>query len=53
VTSAGEIGVMKNLQRKAAAADKMFSILVAEMMNELKIDRSTQFTQKMEVPVWL
>ena len=53
VTSEGELGVMKNLQRKAAQADKMFTILVAEMQNELKIDRSTQYTKKTEVPTWL
>lgn len=53
VTSAGEIGVMRNLQRKAEAASNMFEILVAEMMNELKIDRSTVFTKKMEAPAWL
>lgn len=53
VTSEGELGVMKNLQRKAAAADKMFSVLVAEMMNELKLDRKTEFKKNLEVPVWL
>jgi hypothetical protein len=53
VTSEGEIGVMKNLQRKAAAADKMFSLLVSEMMNELSLNRKTAFTRKLEVPVWL
>jgi hypothetical protein len=53
VTSEGELGVMKNLQRKADQADKMFTILVAEMQNELKIDRSTKYTKKMEVPKWL
>ena len=53
VTSEGEIGVMKNLQRKAAAADKMFSILVAEMQNELHIDRTSHFEERTEVPEWL
>jgi len=53
VTSEGELGVMKNLQRKAAAADKMFSVLVAEIMNELKLDRKTKFHKKTEVPLWL
>ena len=53
VTSEGELGVMKNLQRKADAADRMFTILVAEMMNELKIDRTTTFTNNTEIPAWL
>jgi len=53
VTSEGELGVMKNLQRKAAAADKMFSILVEEVRNELAIDRRSHFDKQMEVPKWL
>jgi len=53
VTSEGELGVMKNLQRKAAQADKMFSILVQEMNNEIKIDRSTKYDKITEVPQWL
>jgi hypothetical protein len=53
VTSEGELGVMKNLQRKAEAADKMFSILVREMNNELKLTRSSTFETETEVPTWL
>jgi len=53
VTSEGEIGVMKNLQRKAVAADKMFTMLVGEMKNELQIDRTSEFDNTMEVPSWL
>ena len=53
VTSEGELGVMQNLQRKAEAADKMFTVLVAEMMNELRIERSSEFHQEVEVPTWL
>jgi hypothetical protein len=53
VTSEGESGVMANLQRKEAAADKMFTILVQEMQNELKIDRTTNFDKGLEVPLWL
>lgn len=53
VTSEGELGVMKNLQRKAAAADKMFSILVEEVRNEMAIDRRSHFDKPMEAPKWL
>ena len=53
VTSEGERGVMKNLQRKAEAMDKMFSILVKEMQNGLRINRSTTFDTKLGVPAWL
>lgn len=53
VTTEGERGVMQNLQRKAAAADKMFSALVAEMNKALHIDRATQHTQPMSIPAWL
>jgi len=53
ITTEGELGVLKNLQRKAAAADKMFSFLVKEMNNELSIKRVEEFNKDMEVPVWL
>lgn len=53
VTTEGEIGVMKNLQRKAGAADRMFSALVSEMNRALKIDRTQSFKNKTEVPKWL
>jgi hypothetical protein len=53
VTSEGELGVMKNLQRKAAAMDKMFTVLVKEMQNGLKINRSEKFSKKLEVAPWL
>ena len=53
VTSEGELGVMKNLQRKADAMDKMFTVLVKEMQNGLKINRSAIFENKMEAPKWL
>ena len=53
VTSEGEIGVMRNLQRKAHAADEMFSSLTRMMGNELRLDRSSSFEQKAQVPTWL
>ena len=52
VTTEGEQEVMKNLQRKAKAADRMFDNLVAEMNRASRIDRANVFTQKIEVPSW-
>lgn len=52
VTTQGERGVLKNLQRKEEAADRMFSSLVAEMQNELHINRKTEFTHKEILPTW-
>lgn len=53
VTTEGEQNVMKNLQRKAAAADKMFTRLVAAMNNALTIKTENQFNQEEEIPTWL
>lgn len=53
VTTEGEQGVLRNLQRKADQADKMFSNLVAEMNSAMAIDRLTHFPKQMEVPPWL
>jgi len=53
VTTEGERGVVKNLQRKAAQADVMFSSLVAQMNDALSINRSTSFTNQLKVPSWL
>jgi hypothetical protein len=53
VTTEGERGVMRNLQRKAEQADKMFSNLVAEMNQALAIERVNNMTKKIEVPSWL
>jgi hypothetical protein len=53
VVSDGEVNVMKNLQRKAAAANKMFDELNYHMNNALKIERDNKFQEKEEVPSWL
>lgn len=53
ITSEGESNVIKNMQRKSAAADKMFADLVGNMGNEISIDRSIKFTKQTEVPQWL
>ena len=53
VTTEGELDVMKNLQRKAIAADKMFTDLIAYMNDAIGIDGRTTFNHKEEVPSWL
>jgi hypothetical protein len=53
VTTEGERGVLKNLQRKAAQADQMFSNLVAEMNSAMSIARASNFTRQQEIPQWL
>ena len=53
VGTEGDADVLKNLQRKSDAADKMFTELVAQMNNSLSIDRSNRFTTELEVPAWL
>lgn len=53
VTTEGGQGIMKNLQRKAVAADNMFTALVAQMNNAISVDTGIKFGQKQEVPQWL
>lgn len=53
VTTEGESGVLRNLQRKAEQADKMFSNLVAEMNASQAIARASAFSKAQEIPSWL
>jgi hypothetical protein len=53
VTTEGEMDVIKNLKRKAAAADKMFSSLVAHMNESMKIETNLKYENKEELPSWL
>ncbi len=53
VTTEGEQSVLKNLQRKAKAADKMFDNLVEHMNASIAVDRSLKFTKQEEIPSWL
>lgn len=52
ITTTGEVGVLKNLQRKAEAANKMFQKLVECMNKEICINRTTHKTISMEAPEW-
>jgi hypothetical protein len=53
VTTEGEQAVLENCQRKARAADVMFSKLVLHMNDALAIDRSATPTELEVVPSWL
>ena len=53
ITTEGEMGVLKNLQRKAKLADQMFASLVAEMNNAISIHRMDHFDKQEELPAWL
>lgn len=53
VTTKGGIGVLKNLQRKAEQADRMFDALTANMRHAEKIRRDDTHKEEMEVPAWL
>jgi hypothetical protein len=52
VTTHGMETILNNLQNKSNAADKMFSMLVSNMNDSLKINTDINFNQKMEVPEW-
>lgn len=52
ITTEGEKEVLKNLQRKAKAADKMFSDLVEHMNDSLGVKR-IEFNERERVPAWL
>jgi len=53
VTTEGERGVLRNLQRKAEQSERMFSNLVAEMNAAQAIDRASSFAKTQEIPQWL
>jgi len=53
ITSEGELSVLKNLQRKSDAADKMFDYLIKFMNDSIKIDNLQTYSNQMEVPSWL
>ena len=53
ITTEGEKSVLQNLQRKAVAADKMFSQLVEQMNESQRVERGVKFTQQERMPAWL
>lgn len=53
ITTEGQSGMLRNLNRKTHAAERMFGQLVEFMGNELKIKQLTGFTKKVEIPKWM
>ena len=53
VVSDGEHRVLRNLQRKAEQADRMFAEITSHMRDELGISRHRAFTKPEEIPSWL
>lgn len=53
VATEGERRVFENLNRKALAAEKMFSNLVTEMNHSVEMSKANIYTNKEEVPQWL
>jgi hypothetical protein len=53
ITTDGQADVLANLNRKSAAADKMFDQLVGMMWRELRLESKNEYTKKAEVPSWL
>jgi hypothetical protein len=53
VTTKGEEGVTKNLEKKQMKADLMFVALIREMNNIMSIKTIEKHVKQMEVPSWL
>lgn len=53
VTTEGERDVMKNMQRKAEQADKMFISILSYMKDSLSVNRVQTFDLREEIPAWL
>lgn len=53
IATEGDRGVLKNLRRKAVAADAMFAALVAHMNDAIQLTKTNTYTKPVEVPAWL
>lgn len=53
ITTKGGEAVLANLQRKAEQADQMFTALINNMNDALRVERARQFTTPLEAPAWL
>lgn len=52
VTTEGGQSALRNLERKAAQADRMFDALVLHMRDALEVRRGTDHIRPVEVPAW-
>ncbi len=53
VTTQSLVGVTKNLRRKSDACEAMFTSMVAQMNDAMKLNRFREHTTQQEVPPWL
>lgn len=53
VVNEGEVGVLKNIERKSRQCDRMFESLCEHMRDALAIRRGDVFGETEEVPAWL
>jgi len=53
VTTESEVGVLRNLQRKAGQADRMFTELSRHANDAMRLVCGFKFNQKAELPSWL
>jgi hypothetical protein len=53
ISTEGQSGVLKNIQRKTHQAEKMFDFLVKMMWDEMNIKRENNYTKKEILPSWL
>lgn len=52
ITTEGGANALKNLQRKATAADQMFDALISHMRDALAVSRTVNYPVPVEVPTW-
>ena len=53
VVNEGELGVLKNIQRKAAQCDRMFTELLHHMNDALRINSLDVFPETEKLPAWV
>jgi len=53
IATEGESRVLTNMRRKSEKADKMFEMLVKEMMRAERVERVNPYQKKVELPQWL
>lgn len=53
ITTPGAVNVFRNLERKAAAAGRMFTALTAHMRDAQAVARTQDHASAMEVPAWV
>jgi hypothetical protein len=53
IATEGEERVLQNLKRKEERANAMFSAMIAEMHQSIRVERENHFTNQLRLPKWL